>query len=119
MVRSPDSGRTKAPPSAGPARGAGRFSVPTVLVTGGAGYIGSHAVKALALAGNDVVVYDNLSAGHASAVAAVQDASQRRGHPPSRVRLVEGDIRDTGRLAAVLAETGADGVMHFAAWLAV
>ncbi len=42
----------------------------TVLVTGGAGYVGSHAVKALAAAGYDVVVYDDLSAGHAAAVRA-------------------------------------------------
>ena len=40
----------------------------TVLVTGGAGYIGSHAVKALTSAGYRVVVYDNLSAGHREAV---------------------------------------------------
>jgi len=42
--------------------------VSVVLVTGGAGYVGSHAVKALADAGHDVVVYDDLSAGHAKAV---------------------------------------------------
>ncbi len=39
-----------------------------VLVTGGAGYIGSHVVKALGEAGHDIVVYDNLSTGHARAV---------------------------------------------------
>ena len=39
-----------------------------VFVTGGAGYVGSHAVKALAAAGYDVVVYDDLSAGHREAV---------------------------------------------------
>ena len=42
-----------------------------VLVTGGAGYIGSHTVKALRAAGRDVVVLDNLAAGHRAAVAGV------------------------------------------------
>ena len=77
----------------------------TVLVTGGAGYIGSHAVKALRAAGHAVVVYDDLSAGHREAV---------RGAP-----LVEGDIRETARLEAALREHGAAAVMHFAALLSV
>ena len=55
----------------------------TVLVTGGAGYIGSHAVKALIKAGEDVVVFDNLSAGHHEAV---------RLAGGGKARLVEGDI---------------------------
>jgi UDP-glucose-4-epimerase GalE len=93
--------------------------VPTVIVTGGAGYIGSHAVKGLALAGHRVVVYDNLSAGHAPAVAAVQRATQRHGRPSAAVSLVEGDIRDTALLGRTLADHRADAVMHFAAWLAV
>lgn len=84
-----------------------------VVVTGGAGYIGSHAVKALLEAGREVVVYDNLSAGHREAVARL---SQRW---PSRVSLVEGDIRDTDRVASVLSDSGAGAVMHFAAWLSV
>ena len=77
----------------------------TVLVTGGAGYIGSHAVKALRAAGHAVVVYDDLSAGHRAAV---------RGAP-----LVEGDVRDTRRLADALRGHGAAAVMHFAALLSV
>ena len=56
----------------------------TVLVTGGAGYIGSHAVRALRAAAHTVVVFDDLSAGHA---AAVGDAT-----------LVEGDVRDTAQV---------------------
>ena len=56
----------------------------SVLVTGGAGYIGSHAVKALRAAGDDVVVYDNLSAGHEAAAGA--------GAP------LDGEIRDAARL---------------------
>lgn len=86
----------------------------TVLVAGGAGYVGSHAVKALAEAGYDVVVYDDLSAGHREAVEAIAAA-----HPDRRVRLVEGDIGDTRRVAAALRDSGAAAVMHFAARLLV
>jgi UDP-glucose-4-epimerase GalE len=84
-----------------------------VLVTGGAGYIGSHAVKALVDAGHDVVVYDNLCAGHQ---AAVQQIAARAS---SRVELVNGDIRDTPRVADALRRSKADAVMHFAALLSV
>ncbi len=69
-----------------------------VLVTGGAGYIGSHAVKALIESGHDVVVYDNLCAGHRAAVQRIAAEA------PDRVRLVDGDIRDTARVADALAE---------------
>jgi UDP-glucose-4-epimerase GalE len=86
----------------------------TVLVTGGAGYVGSHAVKALAASGADVVIYDDLSAGHREAVQAIAAAL-----PDRRVTLVEGDVLDTARLAGVLRESGARAVMHFAARLLV
>ena len=73
-----------------------------VLVTGGAGYIGSHAVRELLAAGHKVVVYDSLVKGH-------------RGAAPDGVPFVKADIRN----AAVLAETfevfPVDAVMHFAA----
>jgi UDP-glucose 4-epimerase len=78
----------------------------TVLVTGGAGYIGSHAVKALTRLGTRVVVYDDLSAGHRGAV--------RGAHA-----LVDGDIHDVARVRATIREQGVDAVMHFAAWLSV
>jgi UDP-glucose 4-epimerase len=81
--------------------------VSTVVVTGGAGYIGSHAVKALRAHGTDVVIYDNLSAGH-------REAAERAG-----ASLELGDIHDSARLASVLRAHGADAVMHFAAWLSV
>ncbi len=74
----------------------------TILVTGGAGYVGSHACKALAAAGYRPVVYDNLSRGHRAAV---------RWGP-----LVEGDLHDTARLAAALREHQVTAVMHFAAF---
>jgi UDP-arabinose 4-epimerase len=73
-----------------------------VLVTGGAGYIGSHTCKELARRGYRPIVYDNLSEGHRWAV---------RYGP-----LVEGDLADTERLAAALRETGAQAVVHFAAF---
>ncbi|HTM25381.1 MAG TPA: UDP-glucose 4-epimerase GalE [Vicinamibacterales bacterium] len=79
----------------------------SVAVTGGAGYIGSHAVKALRAAGTDVIIYDNLSAGHRAAA----DAA---GAP-----LVVGDIHDGGRLREIFASHGVDAVMHFAASLSV
>jgi UDP-glucose-4-epimerase GalE len=80
--------------------------VARVLVTGGAGYIGSHAVRALADAGHAVVVLDDLSAGHASAV-------------PPGVPLVRADMHETAVVARALAEHRIDAVMHFAAWLDV
>jgi UDP-glucose-4-epimerase GalE len=86
----------------------------TVVVTGGAGYVGSHAVKALAEAGDDVVVFDDLSAGHAEAVDRVA-----RAFPTRTVSLVQGDVLDRGALGRVFATTGASAVMHFAARLLV
>jgi UDP-glucose 4-epimerase len=59
----------------------------SILVTGGAGYVGSHCAKALAAAGHEAIVFDNLSFGHREFV--------RWG------KLVEGDIRDSGALEAV------------------
>jgi len=79
----------------------------SILVSGGAGYIGSHAVKALRAAGEDVVIYDNLSAGHRA-------AARLAGAP-----LEEGDVRDTARLTEVMRAHGVEAVMHFAAVLSV
>src|SRR4051812_49931927 len=79
-----------------------------VLVTGGAGYIGSHAVQTLVQNGHDVVVYDNLSAGHA-------EAARRAGG--GRAVLVEGDILDGERVRRALEEHGVDAGMHLAAWV--
>ena len=72
------------------------------LVTGGAGYVGSHMVQALCDGGHSVVVYDNLRQGHRDAV-------------PAGVRLVEADIGNTVRLDQVLADGPWDAVFHFAA----
>ena len=79
---------------------------PAVLVTGGAGYIGSHTVKALRQRGRQVVVYDNFSAGHRPPVSGADS-------------VVEGDIHDTALLTGVLRSHKVGAVMHFAAWLSV
>jgi UDP-glucose-4-epimerase GalE len=79
----------------------------SILVTGGAGYIGSHTAKALCAAGRDVVIYDDLSAGHRAAARA------------AGARLEEGDVRDVDRLRTVIAAHEVDAVLHFAAWLSV
>jgi UDP-glucose 4-epimerase len=84
--------------------------VSAVLVTGGAGYIGSHVVKALVRAGHRVVIYDNLSAGHRQAATlAASDAGT----------VVVADICDTARVRQALEEHHIESVMHFAAWLSV
>ena len=74
---------------------------PTILVTGGAGYIGSHAVLALVDAGWPVVVIDNLSTGFRWAV-------------HETAAFVEGDIGDMALVGRVIAEHGVKGIMHFA-----
>ena len=76
-----------------------------VLVTGGAGYIGSHAAKALRRAGYAVLVYDNLIAGHRGAV--------------KYGTLVEGDITDVAAVRDALRRHDIFAVMHFAAFLDV
>jgi UDP-glucose 4-epimerase len=81
------------------------FMSKKVLVTGGAGYIGSHTVKQLRQAGYEVVVYDNLSTGVATAV--------------NDVELVVGSLEDTNRLAMVFALHNFDAVLHFAASISV
>jgi len=78
----------------------------TVLVTGGAGYIGSHMVHALVDAGERVVVLDNLTTGFDWAV-------------PKGVWLVVGETGDRPRVAALIAEHRVDAVIHFAASIVV
>jgi UDP-glucose 4-epimerase len=78
----------------------------TVLVTGGAGYIGSHMVLALLDAGEKVVVLDNLSTGFWWAV-------------PQEAPLVKGDTGDAGLVARTIREHGVTEIVHFAARLIV
>ena len=73
-----------------------------IMVTGGAGYVGSHCVRALCNAGHEVVVYDNLRAGHQPAVDA-------------RAPLVEADLADRATLENTVKGAGFEAVMHFAA----
>jgi UDP-glucose-4-epimerase GalE len=76
-----------------------------VLVTGGAGYIGSHTAKALRLAGYQVAILDNLSAGHREAALGLS--------------LIEGDIRDVDAVRRAIRDHDAAAVVHFAARLVV
>jgi UDP-glucose-4-epimerase GalE len=72
-----------------------------ILVTGGAGYVGSACLRRLVESGHEAIAYDNLVEGHQEAV--------------PEGRLIEGDIADTGELLEALRRTGAEAVMHFAA----
>src|SRR5918999_333679 len=72
-----------------------------ILITGGAGYVGSHCAKAAAMAGHECNVFDSLIFGHRDFV---------RWGP-----LIEGDVRDAAALEAVFARQRIDAVMHFAA----
>ena len=76
-----------------------------IFVTGGAGYIGSHVVKALGGGDHDILVYDNLSTGHEWAVLSG--------------RLVNGDLADRAFLDEVIKDFRPDAVMHFAASIQV
>jgi dTDP-L-rhamnose 4-epimerase len=82
-----------------------------VLITGGAGFVGSHLADALALAGHEVILFDNLEPQvHGAGIA-------RPAYLDPAHRLVRGDIRDAGALATVLRES--DVVFHLAAMVGV
>ena len=76
-----------------------------VLLTGGAGYIGSHVLRAVLDAGHNCVVYDSLIKGHAQSV-------EQRG-----ARLILGDVADSRTLGQALEENEIDTVIHFAAFI--
>lgn len=77
------------------------MNVPRILVTGGAGYIGSHTAKLLRLEGFEPVTYDNLTTGNRSSV---------RWGP-----FIEGDVLDSAHLIEVIERYEPDAVIHFAA----
>ncbi len=72
-----------------------------ILVTGGAGYIGSHTIKVLKEANYEILVYDNLIRGHREAI---------KGY-----NLLEGDLAEIDRISQILTDQKVDAVMHFAA----
>jgi UDP-glucose 4-epimerase len=80
----------------------------SVLVTGGAGYIGSHTSKLLIKQGHKVVIYDSLELGHAEVLKFLPGAT-----------LVQGDIGDGQKVANTIKEHGIDSVVHFAAYASV
>ncbi len=81
-----------------------------VLVTGGAGYIGSHAAQRLLRDGHEVAVIDNLSRGHAAAMELLKSGAGGRG-----LSFHEGDVGDRALVERVLRERRVEAVMHFAA----
>ncbi len=81
-----------------------------ILVTGGAGYIGSHCVQRLLRDGHTVVSYDNLFRGHRRPMDLL--AQQH----PDTLTFVEGDLCETDRLEALMREHAIETIMHFAAW---
>ncbi|MCW5649306.1 MAG: UDP-glucose 4-epimerase GalE [Ramlibacter sp.] len=85
----------------------------TILLTGGAGYIGTHAAVVLLASACDVVLLDNLCNSHKSVLTRLQQISGRA------IPLVEADVRDTEQVAQVLREYACTAVVHFAGLKAV
>jgi UDP-glucose 4-epimerase len=77
-----------------------------VLVTGGAGYIGSVTTEKMLDAGHEIVVFDNLERGHRQAL-------------DERARFIEGDLRDKDSITSAMMDVRPDAVMHFAAYALV
>ena len=84
-----------------------------ILVTGGAGYIGSHTCLELLQQGHDVVVIDNLSNSSAESLRRTEELAGRK------LRFYQGDVRDNGLLRDIFQENGIDCVIHFAGLKAV
>ena len=84
-----------------------------ILVTGGAGFIGSHTCVELLNAGYDVIIMDNLSNSSAESVRRIEELSGKK------VRLYEKDIRDTDAYAEIFTDNEIDSVIHFAGLKAV
>ena len=86
-----------------------------ILVTGGAGYIGSHVVKELLTSGNDVLVLDNFSTGHREALDVLQilpEVTEGR----SKLKVISGDTGDRTLLISLLSEQSISAIIHLAAF---
>ncbi len=81
-----------------------------ILVTGGAGYIGSHCALALIEQGYDVTVFDNLSTGHLKTIETLKNISQ------NNFEFVNGDLLNSEELDKTFASGNIDAVIHFAAF---
>ncbi len=89
----------------------------TILVCGGAGYIGSHMVRLLAEHGYHSIIFDNLSTGHAEVLDSLLDPARTKSGVS--IELVRGDLLDGQSLRRVFAEYPIDAVMHFAGLIQV
>ena len=83
-----------------------------ILVTGGAGYVGSHCVLALIEAGYDVVIFDNLELGHLEIVEALKSIKAQG----RVVDFVKGDLRNLADIQSVFGKHKIDAVVHFAGY---
>lgn len=86
-----------------------------ILVTGGAGYIGSHACKRLLAAGHDVVVVDNLFRGHARAIELLGTMPGVTVGPGGRLAFYQVDVQDRPALERIIAQHKVEAIIHFAA----
>ena len=87
-----------------------------ILVTGGAGYIGSHTVLALLASGRDVVIFDSLECGHAEIVQTLQQIDNL---PGKILGFVKGDLTKIEDISSVFDQYQIDSVIHFAAYIRV
>ncbi|MEG0414249.1 MAG: SDR family NAD(P)-dependent oxidoreductase, partial [Comamonas sp.] len=83
------------------------------LLTGGAGYIGTHTAVELLQNGHEVVIYDNFSNSHPEAVRRVEKITDQK------IKTVQGDVRDQSALEATIREHSIDSVVHLAGKKAV
>lgn len=88
----------------------------TILVTGGAGYIGSHTILALIAKGYDVVIFDNLECGHMKIVNTLREVNNQSGKV---IDFIKGDLKNADDIYAVFKKHSIDAVIHFAAYIRV